>query len=182
MEIIADPVVHGRISRFCEVGRDGDLFLYRAEVVPWLWFLSLSRECRIYQHLNVPEIVEQVFTGLGYNVTDSQRDEQMDPRHPVRDLKVAFFYERHDGDGPLPAGLLVSVRDGSVTSRTTRLEGEPDAWASGSVTEWLLWALHVVTASYDRPGGMWFNPGFLHSFDRAHLVATPSGPGSYSRS
>ncbi|HEX6070663.1 MAG TPA: type VI secretion system tip protein TssI/VgrG [Longimicrobiaceae bacterium] len=59
--------LHGRISRFCEVGRDGDLFLYRAEVVPWLWFLSLSRECRIYQHLNVPEIVEQVFTGLGYN-------------------------------------------------------------------------------------------------------------------
>jgi anaerobic selenocysteine-containing dehydrogenase len=35
-----------------------------------------------------------------------------------------------------------------------------------NVTEWLVWALHVVTGSYDRPGGMWFNPGFLRQLDR----------------
>jgi type VI secretion system secreted protein VgrG len=62
----SERLVHGRINRFWEGGRDGELFHYRAEIVPWLWFLSLSRECRIYQHLNVLEIAEQVFKGLGY--------------------------------------------------------------------------------------------------------------------
>jgi anaerobic selenocysteine-containing dehydrogenase len=37
---------------------------------------------------------------------------------------------------------------------------------SPSVTEWLFWALHIVTGSMDRPGGVWFNPGFLLQLDR----------------
>ncbi len=32
-------------------------------------------------------------------------------------------------------------------------------------TEWLLWVLHIITDSSDRPGGMWFNPGHLMQFD-----------------
>ena len=28
------------------------------------------------------------------------------------------------------------------------------------------WALHVVTDSFDRPGGMWFNPGYLLQLDQ----------------
>lgn len=38
---------------------------------------------------------------------------------------------------PLHAGLLVTVRDGSVTSRTTSLEDYADAWVSGSLSAWL---------------------------------------------
>ena len=34
-----------------------------------------------------------------------------------------------------------------------------------NVTEWMLWALHILTGSYDRPGGMWFNPGYLMQLD-----------------
>jgi anaerobic selenocysteine-containing dehydrogenase len=33
--------------------------------------------------------------------------------------------------------------------------------AAANVTEWLVWVLHIVTGSYDVPGGMWFHPGFL---------------------
>ncbi len=62
--------VHGVVRSFTQLGRSEDLTSYRAEVVPWLWFLSLSTDCKIFQNLNVPEIVEQVFTGLGY--TDFQ--------------------------------------------------------------------------------------------------------------
>ncbi len=43
--------------------------------------------------------------------------------------------------------------------------------ASANITEWLLWALHIVTGSYDRTGGMWFNPGYLKRLDTR---ATPS--------
>jgi anaerobic selenocysteine-containing dehydrogenase len=35
----------------------------------------------------------------------------------------------------------------------------------GTVAEWLVWALLTLTDSFDRPGGMWFNPGFLARLD-----------------
>jgi type VI secretion system secreted protein VgrG len=57
---------HGICTRFSQGVKRDDLTTYRAEIVPWLWFLRLSRESRIYQELTVPEILEQVFERLGY--------------------------------------------------------------------------------------------------------------------
>jgi anaerobic selenocysteine-containing dehydrogenase len=57
--------------------------------------------------------------------------------------------------------------------------------AAANVTEWFLWALHVVTGSYDQPGGMWFNPGYLLQLDRRRWEPAPTegtaGPGPASR-
>jgi anaerobic selenocysteine-containing dehydrogenase len=39
----------------------------------------------------------------------------------------------------------------------------------------MAWALQVVTGSFDRPGGAWFNPGFLSRLDRRRL---PRGDGT----
>jgi type VI secretion system secreted protein VgrG len=58
---------HGLVRSFTQLGRSEELTSYRAEMVPWLWFLSLSTDCKIFQNLSVPEIVEQVFKGLGYS-------------------------------------------------------------------------------------------------------------------
>lgn len=44
--------------------------------------------------------------------------------------------------------------------------------ASANLTEWLLWALHIVTDSYDTPGGAWFNPGYASGFN--HRQRQPS--------
>jgi type VI secretion system secreted protein VgrG len=57
--------IHGVVNRFVQLGTEGDLAFYRAEIVPWLWFLSLSRDCRIFQNKSVLEIIEEVFTNLG---------------------------------------------------------------------------------------------------------------------
>jgi len=55
--------------------------------------------------------------------------------------------------------------------------------ATANLTEWMLWALHIVTGSYDQPGGMWFNPGYLMQLDKREW--TPSDgralPGPASR-
>jgi type VI secretion system secreted protein VgrG len=59
--------MHGLISRFTQLGRADELTSYRAEMVPWLWFLSLTTDCRIFQNLSVPEIVETVFREQGYS-------------------------------------------------------------------------------------------------------------------
>ncbi len=60
--------IHGHINRIklAEYGEDG-MAAYEAEMVPWLWFLTLFSDCRIFQNKTVPEIVEQVFKDRGYS-------------------------------------------------------------------------------------------------------------------
>jgi type VI secretion system secreted protein VgrG len=59
--------IHGLINRFTQLNRIGDLTRYRAEVVPWLWLLSLTRDCKIFQNLSALEIVEKVFKDQGFS-------------------------------------------------------------------------------------------------------------------
>jgi type VI secretion system secreted protein VgrG len=57
----------GIINRFVQMDSAPDeLTAYRAEVVPWFWFLTLSRDCKIYQKKSVPDIIQQVFKDAGY--------------------------------------------------------------------------------------------------------------------
>ncbi len=57
---------NGFVSRFAQIPGEGHLARYRAEMVPWLWFLTRTTNCRIYQNLTVPEILEQVFREFGF--------------------------------------------------------------------------------------------------------------------
>ncbi|MGI6415085.1 MAG: type VI secretion system Vgr family protein [Thermoguttaceae bacterium] len=40
---------------------------YRAELVPWLWFLTRTTDCRVFQDKTAPEIIQQVFQDLGFS-------------------------------------------------------------------------------------------------------------------
>lgn len=44
--------------------------------------------------------------------------------------------------------------------------------SAANTADWMRWALLIITDSLDQPGGMWFNPGFLHAFDDRRLVAS----------
>jgi type VI secretion system secreted protein VgrG len=58
---------HGIVSRFTAGGRHFRGFrTYRAEVVPWLWLLTRTANCRIFQKMAVPDIIQQVFSDLGF--------------------------------------------------------------------------------------------------------------------
>ncbi len=59
--------VHGIANRLSQLGRRAGLTAYRIEVVPWLWFLSLTNDCRIFQNLSVEDIVTKVFKDLGHS-------------------------------------------------------------------------------------------------------------------
>jgi anaerobic selenocysteine-containing dehydrogenase len=45
--------------------------------------------------------------------------------------------------------------------------------ASANVTQWLGWALMILTDSMNRPGGVWFHPGFLHQLDAFEIPIVP---------
>jgi type VI secretion system secreted protein VgrG len=57
---------NGIVARF-GMGRSdrGRHYRYHATLRPWLWFLTRTSDCRIFQDMTVPEIVEKVFGDHG---------------------------------------------------------------------------------------------------------------------
>ena len=55
---------HGHINHLEEAGVDHSFIVYRATIVPWLWFLSRTHDCRIFQNQSVPDIVAKIFSEL----------------------------------------------------------------------------------------------------------------------
>ena len=58
--------------------------------------------------------------------------------------------------------------------------------AGANVTQWLAWALMIVTDSMNRPGGVWFHPGCSRRFETFQLPISPPegglfGPGPRTR-
>jgi len=54
---------NGYVSRFVSSSMTVQgMRLYRAEIVPWLWFLTCTADCRIFQNQTVLQIIEQVFS------------------------------------------------------------------------------------------------------------------------
>lgn len=60
--------LNGFVRSFVQTESMGDQFAqYRAIVVPWLWFLTRTTDCRIFQQKTVPDIIKQVFGDLGFS-------------------------------------------------------------------------------------------------------------------
>ena len=53
---------NGYVTRFSQGGLLGRYYRYTALVRPWLWFLSRTADCRIFQDMTVPDIVKAVFS------------------------------------------------------------------------------------------------------------------------
>jgi len=58
---------HGHCVSCSYEGRMGGQALYRAEVRPWLWFLSLHADCKIFQEKTALEVIKQVFSDRGFS-------------------------------------------------------------------------------------------------------------------
>lgn len=57
---------NGLVTRFSYEGTRGPRFgVYRAELSPWLWFLTRTSDCRIFQNKTVPDIIKEIFREQG---------------------------------------------------------------------------------------------------------------------
>jgi len=54
-----------------QTGFEGNLAIYRLEIVPWIACLELGSNCRIFQNMSVVEILEQVFGDFGFTDYDT---------------------------------------------------------------------------------------------------------------
>jgi type VI secretion system secreted protein VgrG len=58
---------NGFVSRFSQGDPRGRLAVYHATLRPWLWFLTRTADCRIYQEMKVPDIIKDVFREHGFS-------------------------------------------------------------------------------------------------------------------
>jgi len=61
---------NGFVTRFSSGQHQGRYFRYQAIVSPWLWFLTRTADCRIFQDKSVPDIVKDVFHDSGFSNYD----------------------------------------------------------------------------------------------------------------
>ncbi len=57
---------NGFVSRFSQLPNENRFARYRAEVVPWLWFLTRTSDCRIFQNKTAPNIIQEIFDTFGF--------------------------------------------------------------------------------------------------------------------
>lgn len=56
---------NGHVRAFRFAGTSGGLAQYQAVIVPKLWFLTRSADCRIFQNLTIPDIIRKVLEPYG---------------------------------------------------------------------------------------------------------------------
>jgi len=103
---------NGYINRFSHTGFAGTFARYRATLVPWLWFLSRSADCRIFQDRTVPDIVKQIFRDRGFTDVEERLSDTYRPwtycvQYRETDLSfvsrllehegIYYFHEHSDG-------------------------------------------------------------------------------------
>lgn len=72
--------LNGFVSRFAQGDVDKRVAHYYMEVVPWLWFLTRTTDCRIFQRKTVPDIIQQIFKDLGFADFKVQLQGTFEPR------------------------------------------------------------------------------------------------------
>jgi type VI secretion system secreted protein VgrG len=61
----------GQVTRMKQIGQQGTTsrdYIYRLSVRPWLWFLTCTSDCKIFQNKSVVEILDEVFSDYDYPV------------------------------------------------------------------------------------------------------------------
>jgi type VI secretion system secreted protein VgrG len=172
-EAAKQRAIHGLVAQLRigpVVGRD--LRLYSARIVPWLWYLQHTTDCRIFQHLSIPEIIEQVFGTYGFTdfeISVSRGDYQKldfcvqyreSAFHFISRLMEEvgmFYFFRHEDD----RHVLV-IADKNVSFRPLpdpQLIYAPGNLQSGHITRW--------EHCYDFRPGRWSQKDF--NFEKPSL-------------
>lgn len=71
---------HGLVTQFRHYGVENDYFLYRAVLRPWLWFLTRTSNCRIFQDISVTDIIKKVFADNGFSDFKLELTNTYEPR------------------------------------------------------------------------------------------------------
>jgi type VI secretion system secreted protein VgrG len=155
---------HGIISRFAQPSHEGRLARYRATLVPWFWLLTRAQDCRIFQNMKAPDIIEEVFKGQGFNdyknsLSGTYREREYCVQYRESDFNfvsrlmeqegIYYYFEHEDGKHTLVLSDTASSHSAydsydNIDYRPRTHAGEEDA---ENVTDWVL-EMEVQTGAY----------------------------------
>jgi type VI secretion system secreted protein VgrG len=187
---------NGFISRFSQGSSDGRFTYYRAEMVPWLWFLTRKSDCRIFQQQSVPDIIQTIFKELSFSDFElrlygpfRKRDYCVQYRETdfnfvsrlMEEEGIYYFFEHHtDGsDSQVAAGKHVLVLANDPAGQKP-CPGQPKArcdFAMGGgrlddlITDWR------IEEEY-RPSA-WAHTDYNFETPSTDLMATVQDEGTY---
>ena len=144
---------HGYVTRFGMGAHRGRYFTYQATVNPWLWFLTRTADCRIFQELSVPDIVKKVFedhslASFEFKLFRSYRKwvycvqyRESDYNFVARLLEhegIYWYFEHTDGKHKLVLVDSQSAHDAAPSCKSLPYaeEGSPTAPDTDCVSGW----------------------------------------------
>ena len=77
---------HGLVTEFRLVKVEERVGFYEVVLRPWLWTLSLTHDCRIFQNLSVVEIIEEIFK----KYKDAHFEKRLSKSYPPREYCVQY--------------------------------------------------------------------------------------------
>jgi type VI secretion system secreted protein VgrG len=152
---------NGVIARFWQLGWQGEETRYRATLRPWLWLLTRTSNCRIFQHdKTVPDIVKETFRY--HQITDFDDSRLTADRYRKWDYLVQYretdfnfvsrimeqegiyYYFRHEADKHiLVLADSYSAHDAAAGYETVPHQSEGRATAGSDRQEgidgWAFW-------------------------------------------
>lgn len=178
---------NGFVSRFKQGARDSNLVLYHATVVPWLWFLDQTTDCRIFQKKKVPEIVQQIFGEYGFTdyvlrLTGTYKEREYCVQYRESDFNfvsrlleeegIFYFFEHQPSQHIMVLGDDASAHHTCVGQAVAGCQLTAGGWKDQDVVlEW--WQQQEY-----RPGVYTLND---YSFENptTSLLSTVNGKGKY---
>jgi type VI secretion system secreted protein VgrG len=131
----------------------GDGFArYKATMCPWLWFLTQTSDCRIFQEMTVPDIIKQVFSDNGmmdhsFRLTGNYRKWNYCVQYRESDFNfvsrlmeqegIYYFFEHKDGSHVMVITDDMSQHSPFEGYANVSFSKDPDySETSGSLDTW----------------------------------------------
>jgi type VI secretion system secreted protein VgrG len=146
--------INGIIASFSQGGAAHVFTSYRATLVPWFWLLTRTSDCRIFQNMNVPDIIQKLFQEHGFSDFKNKLHGSFPPRdycvqyrettfnfisRLMQEEGIFYFFEHETDKHTLVMANNPSEFKPCPYKATARYESEANAgWSDEVVTEWSL--------------------------------------------
>ena len=120
---------NGFVTRFAQGGSYGRYVRYSAVVHPWLWFLTRTTDCKIFQEMTVPDIIKKVFGDHPTADFAFELTEHLPQTELLRAVPRDRFQLHHAADGRRRPVLLQQAYGRSPHGRGDRFHEQTFATA-----------------------------------------------------
>jgi type VI secretion system secreted protein VgrG len=180
--------LNGFLSAFSQGPQERHLTAYQAQMVPWLWFLTRTADCRIFQNQKVPDIIQKIFTDLKFHDfelrlygTYTPRDYCVQYRETdfnfvsrlMEEEGISYFFDHQDGKHVLVLADDPAAYKPCPNQETARYSfyGPGATYQDDLVTEW-----HYYEEF--RPGA-WAQTDYNFETPSTSLAVTVNGKNPY---